>query len=95
MEENQTKIIVIFTINGINSLLGWNAVLASLDYFAAAFSDFNIYSFLPVPLFAGYLTVGSTYHILSNRFAYSGLIKWGNSIVSLAMLGMLGISLAL
>jgi hypothetical protein len=24
---------VIFTINGINSLLGWNAVLAALDYF--------------------------------------------------------------
>jgi hypothetical protein len=62
MEKDTTKTIIIFTINGINSLLGWNAVLAALDYFQGCFPDYNIYSFLPIPLFLGYLIVGSTYH---------------------------------
>jgi len=37
MEENADNTVLIFTINGINSLLGWNAVLAALDYFNASF----------------------------------------------------------
>ena len=37
MEADTSKTILIFLINGINSLLGWNAVLAALDYFQAAF----------------------------------------------------------
>jgi equilibrative nucleoside transporter 1/2/3 len=89
------KTIIIFTINGINSLLGWNAVLASLDYFQKQFVDYNIYSFLPIPLFMGYLLTGFSYHILSNKFKYITLITIGNSIITIALVFMLLTSLLL
>ena len=93
MEKDTTLTIVIFTINGINSLLGWNAVLAALDFFQSKFLDYNIYSFLPVPLFVGYLVVGSTYHELSNRLKYSTLIIIGNTGITLSLVMILIISL--
>jgi hypothetical protein len=43
-------------------LLGWNAVLAALDFFANSFKDYNVYSFMPVPVFAGYLCVAFAFH---------------------------------
>ena len=76
---------LIFFINGINSLLGWNAVLAALDYFADRFKDYNIYSFLSVPLFIGYLTIGLSFHMISNKWKYSTIIILGNSIVDVAL----------
>lgn len=89
------KTINIFMINGINSLLGWNAVLASLDYFQKQFAGYNIYSFLPIPLFLGYLITGFSYHILSNRFKYITLITIGNTITTCALIFMLLSSLLL
>lgn len=86
---------LIFTINGINSLLGWNAVLAALDYFNTSFLGYNIYSFLPVPLFAGYLTVGLAYHRLSNYFKYVSLIVIGNIIVNMSLAAILIVSITL
>jgi hypothetical protein len=85
--------VVIFFINGINALLGWNAVLASLDYFAGSFTDYNIYSFLPVPLFVGYITIGVIYHSVSNRFRYVTIITVGNSIVNVALVCILLVSI--
>lgn len=85
----------IFTLNGINSLLGWNAVLAALDYFAYKFEGYNIYSFLPIPLFMGYIIIGLTFHELSNKFKYVNLIIVGNMLVNLALTGMLVISIGL
>lgn len=95
MTTDSNKTIVIFTVNGINSLLGWNAVLASLDYFQKQFASYNIYSFLPIPLFLGYLITGFSYHILSNRFKYISLITIGNTIISLAMAFILLVSITL
>jgi hypothetical protein len=87
--------VVIFTLNGINSLLGWNAVLAALDYFAFKFNAYNIYSFLPIPLFVGYIIIGLTFHELSNKFKYVNLIIVGNMLVNFALAGMLLISIFL
>jgi hypothetical protein len=87
--------VLIFTINGINSLIGWNAVLAALDYFNTSFEGYNIYSFLPVPLFAGYITVGTTYHMLSNKFKYVNLIIVGNTIINLSLAAILLVSLTM
>jgi hypothetical protein len=87
--------VLIFTINGINSLLGWNAVLAALDYFNNSFLGYNIYSFLPVPLFAGYLTVGFAYHSLSSYFKYVNLIVIGNIIVNIFLAAILIVSITM
>lgn len=95
MHKDTPKTIAIFTLNGVNSLLGWNAVLASLDYFQASFSDYNIYSFLPIPLFIGYLLVGSSYHLLSNKFKYVHLIITGNLTVNLSLAAIFLVSIGL
>ena len=92
---DRTSTVVIFFINGINSLLGWNAVLAAFDYFASSFTQYNIYSFLPVPLFVGYLVVGTTYHFLSNRFQYKSIIVIGNTIVSISLVLILIVAISL
>jgi len=86
MEKDTNWTVIVFIINGVNSLLGWNAVLAALDYFQDSFTDYNVYSFLPIPLFMGYLSIGFTYHQLSNKFKYVNMIIVGNSIVTLFMI---------
>lgn len=95
MEPDTSKTIFIFLINGINSLLGWNAVLAALDYFQEAFRDFNIYTYLPIPVFVGYIVTGSTYHILSNKFRYIQLITAGNMGINFALVAILVVSITL
>ena len=84
--------VLIFFVNGINSLLGWNAVLAALDYFAQRFKNFNIYSFLPIPLFAGYLVIGLSYHMISNKLRYSKIILIGNMVINISLFGMFLVS---
>ena len=84
--------VLIFFVNGINSLLGWNAVLAALDYFAQRFKDFNIYSFLSIPLFVGYLLVGLSYHMISNKMKYASIILMGNMIINISLLGLFLVS---
>lgn len=93
MEKEKTSTVVIFFINGINALLGWNAVLAAFDFFAKSFKEYNVYSFLPVPLFAAYLLVGVSYHEISNRFKYVHLIITGNLIVNVSLVAILLISI--
>lgn len=84
---------IIFFINGVNALIGWNAVLAALDYFADSFADYNVYSFLPVPLFAGYMLVGSLYHSISNKFQYKNIIIVGNTIIFFSLIAILLVSI--
>ena len=86
---------LIFFINGINALLGWSAVLAAFDYFATSFKDYNVYSFLSVPLFVAYLLVGLSYHKISNRWKYSTLIITGNTIVNISLVCIFLISIML
>jgi hypothetical protein len=95
MEPDTPKTILIFLVNGINSLLGWNAVLAALDYFAQAFKDYNIYSFLPIPVFIGYIVIGATFHLLSNKFKYATLITVGNIGINIALLAILIVSITM
>jgi hypothetical protein len=95
MDNNTSYTVTVFLINGINSVLGWNAVLAALDYFNKCFVGYNIYSFLPIPLFAGNLTVGFTYHMLSNKFKYVNLIIVGNTIVSFALAAIITVALTM
>ncbi|KAL4474440.1 hypothetical protein ABPG72_007839 [Tetrahymena utriculariae] len=48
-DSNQIFSYAYFVLQGIISLLGYNAILGSLDYFAQNFSDYNIYFYLPLP----------------------------------------------
>jgi hypothetical protein len=80
-------------MNGMNAVLGWNAVLAALDYFQASFQRFNIYSFLPVPVFIGYMLVGINYRFLSNRFKYISLLTFGSVGISITLSCILLVSL--
>lgn len=73
----------------MNSVLGWNAVLSTLDYFKVKFTDFNVYSFLPIPVFVGYIVIGMLFHSISSRFKYVNLIIFGNVLIDLGMIGLL------
>lgn len=64
-------------------------MLAALDYFQAHFSQYNVFSFLPIPLFVAYMIVGIVFHSISNKFQYVNLIIVGNIIVNLSLAGML------
>ena len=86
---------IIFLVNGINALIGWNTVLAAFDFFANAFPDHNVYSFLPVPLFVAYIIIGVLYHSISNKFKYVFLIICGNLIVNVALVCILLVSIIL
>ena len=73
----------------MNSILGWNAVLSTLDYFKVKFADFNVYSFLPIPVFVGYIVIGMLFHSISSRFKYVNLIIFGNLLIDLGMISLL------
>lgn len=94
MEKDKGSTVLIFFINGVNSLLGWNTILASLDYFGDSFEDYAVNSFLPVPLFVAYLIVGVLYHDISNRFKYVSLIITGNLITNIGLILILVVSIA-
>ena len=87
--------VIIFFINGINSLLGWSAVLAAFDYFAGSFADFNVYSFLPVPVFMAYLVTGVIFHIVSTKFRYVQIIVVGNMTMFVSLIAILIVSITL
>ena len=84
-----------FFLNGINCILGWTAVLVSLDFFAQSFPAYNVCSYIALPLFSGYLLVAFLYHWISTRFRYVSLIVTGNTTVSVGLLALLLVSLLL
>ncbi len=67
--------------------------MAALDYFQAQFKDYNVYSYIPIPLFFGYIIIGLTFHSISNQFKYVNLIIFGNIVVDLALAGFLIVSI--
>jgi solute carrier family 29 (equilibrative nucleoside transporter), member 1/2/3 len=95
MEVDTRSTIIIFFINGINCLIGWNAVLAAFDFFADSFPTYNVYSFLPVPLFAAFLITGALFHIISNKFKYVQIIVVGNMTMFFSMIAILIVSIVL
>ena len=91
--ESQTtgiRLDILFLLNGITSLLGWNAVLTSLDYFAYVY-PYNVYQYFPIPLFIGYAVSGAAYNMLSLKMSYKYLVCGGIVItnVSLVLLFLL------
>ena len=94
-EQDKKRTIGVFIMDGISSLLGWSVVLAALDFFQDSFTDYNIYSFISIPLFTAYLIIGCSYHYISNHFHYIQLITAGNIITNSSLVLMLIVSLTI
>lgn len=82
-----------FLLNGMISLLSWNSVLCSLDYFAAVYSDFNVYSLYPFSVFVAYLITAIFFHEISKKFSYLQIIFFGNVVNSLSIVALLILSI--
>lgn len=87
------KIENLFFLNGIVSLLGWNVVLTSLDYFNFIYEEYNVYLYFPIPCFLAYVITGATFHYVSTKFLFKQLIPWGIMGTSASLLLMFIVSL--
>jgi equilibrative nucleoside transporter 1/2/3 len=84
---------LLFLINGISSLLAWNAVLSSLDYFAYVYADYSVYTLFTPPLFVGYFIICLLYQKLSLKFSYRVLIIFGITVANVALVLLLLLAL--
>lgn len=87
--------VIVFFCNGVASLLGWNAILNSLDYLASAYPENNVYSLIPIPVFVGYLLVALSYHEISKRMKYVTMIVVGIVVVNISLIALLVCSIVL
>lgn len=83
----------LFLINGIASLLGYNALLTSLDYFNWVYKGYDVYSLFLPPVFVGYVLVVLSYRWLSYKFTYKQLVTWGIILCNLSLVAFLLFSL--
>jgi len=75
----------LFLINGIASLLGYNALLTSLDYFNYVYKGYDVYSFFLPPVFAGYVIIVLSYRYLSYKYTYKSLVTTGIILCNVAL----------
>lgn len=84
---------ILFLINGVASLLGYNALLTSLDYFDFVYKGYAVFSlFLPF-VFLGYVVIVLSYKWLSYKFSYSKLVTTGIILCNISLLMFLLLSL--
>ncbi len=83
---------IVFFMNGILSLLGWNAILTSFSYFAYQYDGYDVYLYFPVPLFTGYAIIGLTFKMISEKYSYKFLITLGIIVTNTFLLILLFIS---
>lgn len=84
---------ILFLVNGIASLLGYNALLTSLDYFNYVYKGYDVYSLFLPPVFAGYVVIVLSYRWLSYKFTYRKLVTTGLIISSISLVMFLLLSL--
>lgn len=80
-------------LNGITALLGWNAVLGSLDYFADIYKGYNVYLYFPVPVFIAYAITGVAFNWINKMLSYKSLVSAGIVGVNVTLIVLLVISL--
>lgn len=83
----------LFLINGIASLLGYNALLTSLDYFNSVYKGYDVYSLFLPPVFLGYVLIVLSYRWLSYKFTYARLVTTGIILCNISLLILLILSL--
>lgn len=83
----------LFFLNGITSLLGWNAVLSSLDYFNIIYKGYNVYLYFPIPVFVAYVLTGIIFNWISLKFNYKTMIVFGIIGTNICLLLLLIVSI--
>lgn len=83
---------VTFFLNGITSLLGWNVILTSFDYFAVAFPNYQVATYFPIPLFVAYVIIAMMFNKLQKNISYKKLIVSGIAVTNTALVLMFVIS---
>jgi fucose permease len=84
---------ILFLVNGIASLLGYNALLTSLDYFNFVYKGYDVYSLFLPPVFGGYVAIVLSYRWLSYKFTYRQLVTVGIILCNIALVMFLLLSL--
>ena len=74
------------------SLLGFNAVVGSLDYFAYILDGYNVYLYYPISSSVGLTLSGILFHQISKRFRYANIVKVGSFFLSLFLISLLFIN---
>ena len=69
-------------LNGITSLLAWNTVLSSFDYYSYVYKSYNVVLWFPTPLFFAYMVAGILYNWVSKKKSYRFLISIGISMTN-------------
>lgn len=82
-----------FLINGIASLLGYNALLTSLDYFNYVYKDYDVYSWFLPPAFLAYVFTALTYKFISDKYSYKTIITVGFITCNIALVLLLLLTL--
>ena len=77
-----------FLLNGISSLLGWNAILSSFDFYAGRYPDNNVYLWFPIPLFLMYVATGLSWKEIHTRIPYKYLTVFGLTGVNAVMIAL-------
>lgn len=83
---------ITFFLNGISSLLGWNVILTAFDYFGAAFPNYAVATYFPIPLFVAYVIIALLFNNLQKNISYKKLIVSGITITNVALVLMLIVS---
>mmetsp|Transcript_49304 Transcript_49304/g.56795 ORF Transcript_49304/g.56795 Transcript_49304/m.56795 type:complete len:427 (-) Transcript_49304:177-1457(-) len=78
--------VLYFYLQGIGSLLGWNAVLTAYDFFAVQYPDYNVYKLFSIPKFSANLVVCPLMLFISSKFSLNQRISGGLYLIGVALL---------
>lgn len=84
---------ILFMINGIASLLGYNALLTSLDYFEHVYKGYDVYSLFLPPVFLGYVVMVLSFRWLTYKYTYKTLVTFGIILCNFSLTLLLILSL--
>lgn len=75
-----------FFLQGTISLLGYNALLGSLDYFSSKFPQFNIYFYLPLPPMVAFNLISLIMPKIVQKVSFSSRILLSTSAMILTLI---------
>lgn len=71
---------------GITSLISWNAILTSLDYFSLQFPSYNVYFLLGIPYYIGSNIFGVLIVYVAKKFKVKTRIDIPFAIMAIIMI---------
>lgn len=83
----------LFLINGIASLLGYNALLTSMDFFNSVYKGYDVFSLFLPPVFLGYVLTVLSYRWISYKFEYKKIVTVGIMLCNISLIMFLILSL--